>query len=167
MTGDKVLGIVFGGIAITFFCMAWVGPRYSSIHGDEARSPRLAPVGTAGHAPFLDTAVSEDSMRTIRMITAADDPPQLVGRRIDLDLKAPYLVDPRAFWVGSNDDRVLVVFARDVTTKPKTGQPIRISGKVREIPSIEEQISWGLDAHQRQEVEQEKVYILADAVTAR
>ena len=106
-------------------------------------------------------------MRTVRAITSAEDPLKLVGRRIEFYLNAPYPLDPRGFWVGNNENRLLVVYAPNVITSPQTGRAVRISGTVQAIPSVEEQTSWGLDASQRQDVEREKVYVLADTVRAR
>jgi len=167
MSGDRVLAVIFSLIAIAFLYLVWVGPRYNSMHGETAWSPAPSPVGTSGHQPFLDSAVSESSMRTVRAITSAEDPLKLVGRRIEFYLNAPYPLDPRGFWVGNNENRLLVVYAPNVITSPQTGRAVRISGTVQAIPSVEEQTSWGLDASQRQDVEREKVYVLADTVRAR
>jgi hypothetical protein len=162
---DRVLGIIFGGIAIAVFSMSWVYPRYESIHGDEVPSPRPAVVGTSGRALTLDTAVSDSSMRQIRRITDADDPLQLVGRRVELDLKAPDLFNPRGFWVGDNDHHVLVVLPRDTAIGAHIGQAIHLSGTVQAVPSADEQRDWGLDASLREELEGQKVYIRADKIT--
>src|SRR5262245_60896973 len=161
--GDRVLGIIFSAIGIAVLCFAWVIPRYESMRGRTPMDPRAFPTATSGRVPMIDTAVSDASMREIQAIASADDPLQLVGRRIELDLKGPYLVDRReSFWVGDNDHHVLVAFGRGSDTGFRTGQSIHLSGTIQPVPPVPEQRNWGLDAEQRDDLERGKVYILAD-----
>src|SRR5262249_13736622 len=129
--GDRVLGIIFSAIGIAVLFFAWVIPRYESMRGRTPMDPREFATATSGRVPMIDTAVSDTSMREIQRIASSDDPSQLVGHRIELDLRGPYLVDPReAFWVGDNDHQVLVVFGRGSDTAFRTGQSIHLSGTI-------------------------------------
>jgi hypothetical protein len=161
------------------------GVEVGSANQGSAHSDMNAPqeaqadaVGTAGH----DEAAGEDAavLREIETITGANDAMSLVGRRVDLHVDVQARANDHAFWVGSPDNRLLVVLGRDNRdgSQRQAGvpashgvQPVRdgqraaISGVVRPIPIAEQRYSWDLTEDDERELSERKVYIRADAVT--
>lgn len=137
-------------------------------------------VGTAG--THDDAVGAEDAavLREIETITGANDAMSLVGRRVDLHVDVQARANDHAFWIGSRDNRLLVVFARDNRTGAKrqagvpAGHGIRpmhdaqraaISGVVRAIPNKEQRFNWDLTERDEKELSERKVYIHADTVS--
>jgi hypothetical protein len=152
-----------------------------SAHSDMDASQRsqAAPVGTTGNH---DEAGAEDAavLREIETITGANDAMALVGRRVDLHVDVQARANDHAFWVGSPDNRLLVVLGRDNRngTKRQSGvpashgiEPVRdgqraaISGVVRSIPIKEQRYNWNLTADDERELSERKVYIHAERVS--
>jgi hypothetical protein len=137
-------------------------------------------VGTTGSHD--DASGGEDAavLREIETITGANDAMSLVGRRVDLHVDVQSRANDYAFWVGSPDNRLLVVLGRDNRngtkrqagvpanhgiTPVRDGQRAAISGVLRAIPIAEHRYSWDLTADDEKELSERKVYIRAEAVT--
>jgi hypothetical protein len=109
--------------------------------------PRTA-IGTAGH----ETAEPEDSPATLHdleTVTGAVDQHEWVGSRVDFHVKIAGVANDTSFWVGSKDNRMLVVNA-----SPNGVQPV--------IPDQMARIRGTIDM--RRELKDQKVYIRADSV---
>ena len=138
--------------------------------GTERRDPTAAP-GEDASAP--------DVVRNLDQILGGRDPKELVGRQVEFE--APVLDDgnPVTFWIGTGDDRLLVVMGRDsrdvqdrqTSTPPshgiapvQRGQQAIISGTIQEVPSAEERYNWRLTREQTRELERRGVYVRAHSV---
>lgn len=151
-------------------------------HASDARQPASDSSGAVGTSGTHDGAAEGDefgALRDIETITGANDGMALVGRRVDLHVDVQEMANDRAFWVGSADNRVLVVLGRDNRTQwhrqhsvPAShgiapvhhGQRATISGVVRPMPGSEEMYSWALTTSEYKELADRKVYIRADSV---
>jgi hypothetical protein len=153
-----------------------------SAHSDMNPPPskEAQAVGTTGSHD--DAAGEEDAavLREIETITGANDAMALVGRRVDLHVDVQARANDHAFWIGSPDNRLLVVVARDNRNGAKrqagvpashgiepvrNGQRAAISGVLRSIPIAEHRYGWDLTERDEQELHERKVYIHADTVT--
>ena len=115
-------------------------------------------VGTTGVRDIDNGVIHE-----LETITGINDGHQLIGRRVDLHVPVQQHLNDIAFWVGSRDNRVLVVGtpnAHDGSAGPLTA----ISGTVRALPQEEEMHRWGLSESARTELMQRRIYVRADAV---
>jgi hypothetical protein len=153
------------------------GSAHSDIGGRQGKEPQA--VGTSGNHD--DGAGVEDAavVREIETITGANDATSLVGRHVDLHVDVQEHANDHAFWVGSRDNRLLVVWGRDnrdgiqrQTGVPashnlewKPGQRAAISGVVRSIPIKEHRYSWDLTTEDERELADRKIYIHAQSVT--
>ena len=112
-------------------------------------------------------------------ITGSVDGSELVGRKIDLHVPVLQEGNPVTFWVGSPDNRLLVVLHRDSrdgsarqASQPpahgilpvQRGQQAAISGTIQMVPPAEDRYSWNLTDAQTREVESRRIYLRADSV---
>ena len=140
-----------------------------------AAEPR--PVASAGSPVEATPGVIQE----IETITGIVDGQELIGRRIDLHVKVQAVPNNVVFWIGENDNRVLVALGRDTRhgSERQRGLPPRhgilpvhpgqyaaISGTVQRLPRAEEMFNWQLTENELAEAKDRKVYILADNVTA-
>ncbi len=142
---------------------------YAMIREDVASDSGFDGVGTAGR----DTSVPEpeDSPATLHdleTVTGSLDPHELIGARVDFDLKVGDINDDASFWVGTKDSPMLVVLGRDKASangvQPlKRGEMARVTGTIEAIPPAGSRYSWGVNDSVRRELDQ-KVYIRADKV---
>jgi hypothetical protein len=191
--------LIVGGLALAAV-MVWLVPQnrndredwegggvkvgsanQGSAHSDMGapQTPEGNAVGTAGSH---DAALGVDDptvLREVETITGANDAMSLVGRRVDLHVDVQARANDHAFWVGSPDNRVLVVWGRDNRDGARRqagipashgiepvhdGQRAAISGVVRPIPIAEQRFSWDLTEQDRKELGDRKIYIRADTV---
>jgi hypothetical protein len=138
-----------------------------------SESGSLSAVGTSGITE-TDGAIHE-----LETITGMNDAQELVGRRVDLHVRIQRHLNDVAFWIGSADNRLLVVLARDTrdgATKQKGEPPAHgldaeyeqiatVSGAVHPLPGQEAMHSWGLTELDRDHLLERRIYIRADAVT--
>ncbi len=146
--------------------------------GDEALA---APVGTSGTHDSAAEAKGADVITEIETITGTNDAMALVGRRVDLHVDVQNRANDYAFWVGSPDNRLLVVIGRDTRGGPQRqrgeasqhriapvrgGQRAAISGVIRPAPKAEQRNSWNLTKEDDRELSDRKVYIDAETVSS-
>jgi hypothetical protein len=144
------------------------------------------PVGTSGRETAPDTGDNPGSaavvppapIQDLDTITGINDGRELVGQRVDLHVPVQEHINDVAFWVGSDDNRLLVVLARDdrddvqrqkglpssSKVQALNGAPAAISGTVQALPRAELMQSWGLTNADWAELMQRKIYIRADNV---
>ena len=157
--------------------------RGSGIHGSGAPGA----VGTSGGFQHETAEGSGPSMATpanviheIETITGVNDGHELVGRRVDLNVPVQQHINDTAFWIGSRDNRLLVVLARD-NRKGSTrqrgepastglgriepGDTATVSGTIETLPRPEAMFSWGLTNADVAELMERRIYLRADAVT--
>jgi hypothetical protein len=132
---------VAAGVAAIVVVLGWLGPYFGSRHltGPYSSGVPYAE-GTAGREqPEVTDAVAPlSTIQEIETITGAIDGHELIGRRVDLRLNATGVTSQGAFWVGPQDNRVLVAPARDgqAARRPvREGEAVTILGKVMEIPN--------------------------------
>jgi hypothetical protein len=88
----------------------------------------LAAVGTTGHEAAPEPEDSPATLHDLETLTGAIDQHELIGRRVDLHTTVRSVNDDTSFWIGSKDNRVLVVHRR---IEPcKAGQTARIIGSI-------------------------------------
>jgi hypothetical protein len=135
------------------------------------------PVGTSGG----DAVDSPAVIKELETITGAVDGHELVGRRVNLAVPVQETANDNAFWVGTGDNRLLVVVRRDrrdgvqrqegtVATHGITpvhaGETATVVGRIQKLPQPEEMYSWGLTATDKKQLADRPIYIRADTVTA-
>jgi hypothetical protein len=153
------------------------GSTASTPQHDMATTPD--PVGTSGtHAGAAEDHGGE-VITEIETITGATDAMELIGRRVDLHVDVQKRANDGAFWVGSPDNRLLVVLGRDTRDSAqrqrgvssghhavpvRDGQRATVSGVIRPVPVAEQRYSWNLTADDERELGDRKVYIRAETV---
>lgn len=162
----------------------WLVPR----NHDDPVTPRLqaaavtAVVATSGTHEGSAELEGGSVVTEIETITGANDGMTLVGRRVDLHVDVQQRANDRAFWVGSPDNRVLVVlgpddragterhrgeFAGHGISPVRGGQRAAISGVIRTIPASGQRPGWILADADEKDLSDRKIYIHADAVSSQ
>ena len=149
------------------------------MHGTAAPS---GAVGTSGAGPEAEDQPDAAVIRDIETITGITDRHPLIGRKVELHVPVAGQANDQAFWIGSNDNRVLVVPSRDHrdgrerqegllasndVAPLEAGETAAISGSIQKLPPPEERLSWGLTRRDQQEVAAVGVYLRADTVTVQ
>jgi hypothetical protein len=135
-------------------------------------------VGTSGVASDVrEAAVDSGIIREIERITGTDR--ELIGRRISIELPVLESANDNAFWIGSGDNRLLVVVRRDRRDDAqrqqgavapngiapgRNGQTATITGTFQPIPAPEEMTSWGLTTRDKVQLARRPIYIRVDTV---
>jgi hypothetical protein len=153
------------------------GSTASTPHHDA--KPSTGAVGTSGTHDGAAEINGGDVITEIETITGTNDGMRLVGRRVDLHVDVQGRANDHAFWVGSRDNRLLVVLRRDRRdgTQRQQGRPSNhgispvhrgqraaISGVIRATPAAEQRYSWSLTRNDEKELADRKIYIDADTV---
>ena len=150
--------------------------------GEEAVDTSDA-IGTSGAVSAADAggfeATAPSIIQDLATITGDLDGTGLIGRRVDLHVPVLQEHNALTFWVGSADNRLLVVLERDVRDSAEhqsgrgpahgilpvqRGQQATISGTIQAVPPREERASWGLTNAQQKELESRRIYLRADTV---
>jgi hypothetical protein len=147
--------------------------------GPAPEPPRA--VGTSGAHQGSAETEGGNVVTEIETIAGANDGMTLVGRRVDLHVDVQQRANDVAFWVGSPDNRVLVVIGRDNRTGLQRqkgdpsghgistvhdGQRAAISGVIRPVPAAEQRMSWNLTNADEKDLADRKIYIHADTVSS-
>jgi hypothetical protein len=180
-------------LVAAFALSLWLIPEESSDR--DVQEGGGVPVGTSGMPgsglnpapddarPAPDAAAHESAgvLTELETITGAIDGNELVGRRVDLHVDVQNRANDVAFWVGSRDNRILVVMARDNRSGRQRqlgvgaghnivpvhdGQRATISGVIRRLPDAQAMASWGLTVAEKSELTDRKIYIRADHVSS-
>lgn len=181
--------LVLAGILALVVALLWVGPYFRSrrgsgisVRGDSPHAQETSGVGTAGRdehsAPLTN---SDATIHDLETMMGVNDENELIGRRVDLHVRASDMNNYGAMWIGNGSNRALVVLARDTRTSGqrdrgvpsanniqsvKSGQIAHIVGTIERVPKDDEaRFSWGLADSQHQANIDLKVYIRADSVT--
>ena len=164
------LWVVAVGVAAMVVVLGWLGPSFGSRHLTGAASSGVPYAkGTAGRdEPDVDDAVvSPSTIQEIETITGAIDGHELIGRRVDLRLKATGVTSKGAFWVGPGDNRVLVAPGpgERIARRPvREGEAVTILGTILETPNASQRLSWGLTAPDLVQLTDQRIYIRADRI---
>ena len=139
-------------------------------------------VGTSGQAAASRDEHEGAVIRELETITGINDLHPLIGRKVALSVPVAARANDWAFWIGSPDNRVLVVPRRDrrdsalrqqgrVTTGGidliEGGTIAAISGSIQKLPRAEERKSWALTNQDQAEATSMDVYLSADTVTVQ
>ena len=154
-------------------------PMRESFYRDPA-----SPVGTSGvlaSTPAAEpSATGAEAIQDLRAILGTDDPRSLAGRPVEITVPVLREQNLTTFWIGSADDRLLVVLNRDTRdggerqaskapehgiVAAQQGQQAVVTGTVERVPRPEERASWDLTAAQTRELERRGVYIQADKIS--
>ena len=92
-------------------------------------------MGTAGRNGTDEQDESPATLHDLETVTGTVDPHELVGRRVDFHVTVADIEDDTSFWVGTKDNRMLVVLGRNAPSpndiKPATpGQMVHIIGTI-------------------------------------
>jgi hypothetical protein len=161
---------VASGVAAMIVILGWLGPYFGRGHlTGPASSGILYAEATAGREQpdVTDTVVPPSTIQEIETITGAVDGHELIGRRVELRLKATGVTSQGVFWVGPQDNHVLVAPARDKqpARRPvREGEAVTIVGTVLEMPNAEQRLSWGLTAPDLVQLTDQRIYIRADRI---
>lgn len=156
---------------------------------DVARKGAGSPKPDVGGAVGTTGADTEDGpaegtlgtlITELETITGTNDAAQLVGRQVDLHVDVQEVANDVAFWVGSPDNRLLVVLARDdrsghdqQTGNPsshglsfvRAGEQATVSGIIRRVPHAEATFSWNLTRRDVEQLARRGVYVHAERVS--
>lgn len=139
-------------------------------------------VGTSGSVIETSDKPHDSVIREIETITGLSDGHPLIGRKVELHVPIAGQANDQAFWIGSNDNRVLVVPHRDrrngserqagrladnAVAPLEAGETVLISGSIQKLPAAEERFNWDLTNHDEREVAASGVYLRADTVTVQ
>jgi hypothetical protein len=145
-------------------------------------APSEATVGTSGTTPGTEGGSDAAVIRDIETITGINDGHPLIGRKVELHVPVAGHANDQAFWIGSKDNRMLVVTRRDHRDGRmrqegrvagnniallETGKLASISGSIQKLPQAEERQSWDLTRQDQQEAVAIGVYLAADIVTVQ
>lgn len=135
-------------------------------------------VGTSGLANDVrEAAVDSGTIREIERITGTDR--ELIGRRISIEVPVLESANDNAFWIGSGNNRLLVVVRRDRRddaqrqagavapngiASGRYGQRAIITGTIQRIPAPEEMTSWSLTSRDKSDLAGRPIYLRADVV---
>jgi hypothetical protein len=171
------------GILVVVVAFLLAGPYFRSRHAVvDVEPPGNAPVSTSGQnedapEPYGTAATLHD----LETMTGAVDEHELIGRRVDFHVKVVDIGNDGAFWIGTGDNRELVVPGRDNRSDAQRdfgapspnnikrvvgGQVVHVMGTIEPVPHAEARYGWGLSAPQHHAIDNLKVYIRADSVTA-
>jgi hypothetical protein len=176
-----VWGIAIGTIALVVgLAVGW--PHLRSPDGTGVTAFAKETIGTTGITRQPSGGIPEDSPATLHdleTLTGATDPHELIGRHVDFYVSVADINNYTSFWVGSKDNRMLVVLGRDTRSSVQrardaasandiqpvaAGQTVHITGTIEGIPQAEARYSWGLSDSQRRALDDQKVYIRAQHV---
>jgi hypothetical protein len=162
--------VVAAAVAAMVVVLGWLGPYFGSRHvtGPARTAVPHAQATTVRARPVpTDADVSPATIREIETITGAVDGHELIGRRVDLNLKATGVTNKGVFWVGSRDNHVLVAPSRDTGTQRRPvreGERVSIAGTIQGVPKAKERLSWDLTAPDLLQLTDQKIYIRADRI---
>jgi hypothetical protein len=143
-------------------------------------APSEGAVGTSGTPSATEDSPRAAVIRDIEVITRVTDGHPLIGRTVELHVPVAGQANDQAFWIGSGDNRLLVVPHRDHRDGPERqegllasndiaplaiGETATISGSIQKLPQAEERLSWGLTKQDERAVAASGVYLRADTVT--
>jgi len=111
---------------------------------------RQSAVGTTGHA-VAGPGDSPATLHDLETATGAVDQNELIGRRVDFHVTVADFATDTSFWVGSKENRLLVVLGRHNGSDAliTAGQTARITGTIEALPKP---------------LNDQKVYIRADNI---
>jgi hypothetical protein len=147
----------FIGVLALVVTLMWVGPYTRSRHGAGVSPVSDPPVGTAGRASADEPDESAATLHDLETVTGTVDPHELIGRRVDFHVRVADINNDSSFWVGSKDNRMLVVLHEAASTNDITsaapGQMVRITGTIEATEKAEAALK------------DQNVYIRAEHVT--
>ena len=177
--------LVAVGLIVFFAAVGlWLVPQNRNDRGKRDGGdlgPTAGAVGTTGTHDGAAETHRGDVITEIETITGTNDGMSLVGRHVDLHVDVQDRANDHAFWVGSADNRLLVVLRRDNRhgAERQRGQPSNhgiapvrggqratVSGVVRAAPKDEHRDSWNLTRDDQNELADRKIYIDADTVSS-
>jgi len=155
------------GLALTFALVAGVA-AWSYQRPPQRIDGAVGTSGVASTTAATDV-VQPVLIQEVETITGTIDGHELVGRKVDLHAAAGARASDMAFWMGSRDNRILVVISprskhRRVSVRP--GQQAAVSGMVRRLPPAAEMMAWNLTAEDAAEAADRRIYISADSVAS-
>lgn len=162
--------VVAVGVVAMVVVLGWLGPYFGSRHltGPASSGVPYAEATAGRDEPDIaGAAVSPSTIQEIETITGAIDGHELIGRRVDLRLKATGVTSKGAFWVGTQDNRVLVAPApgERIASRPvREGEAVTILGTILEMPNASQRLSWGLAAPDLIQLTDQRIYIRADRI---
>jgi hypothetical protein len=129
-------------------------------------SPMMSPAMT----PTATPVVMAGPITDLGMIHRETDQTMLADRTVQLtNVPVLRVINDQFFWVGSDmNQRVLVMSSTPMTgaNRPKQGQNVNLSGMLQRLPAGDEmRNNWKLPASAMSDVNQARVYLMAQQVT--
>lgn len=179
--GIAVIVLAIGAVALTALGsrMSIPGTRSSQT----LESVAEAAVGTTGVHPTANAVRFRPGLPTIHeleTITGVNDGHLLVGRRADLHVPVQQSINDSVFWVGSKDNRLLVVVRPRRNPRPQrdgtatsnghggtvqAGERATVVGSIQRIPDDEAMSSWGLTDADLAESMERRIYLRAESIS--
>lgn len=133
-----------------------------------ANRNRARDVAGAGRGPGAEAPFAGEVIRDPQLLLSPANPLALAGRTAELDnARVLTVAGNRAFWVGADRDRqLLVVLDPPFTTQGiMTGQNVSVGGTVERLPGFEQaQREWGADPALRTDYERQQIYLKANSL---
>lgn len=141
-------------------------------------------IGTTG--PRGDVAGTENSgpaatplTDPLEAIAGTAKVQDLIGRRVELQIRIGQHINDVAFWTRFGDERLLVVLGRDTRDArlrqageladnglaPDSDGVVTLSGRIEKVPHAEAMHSWGLTNPDREELLERPVYLRIDRIS--
>jgi hypothetical protein len=159
--------VVAAGVVAMVVLLGWLGTYGRHLTGPASGGIPYAEGTAGGDEPDVREAVPPSTIQEIETITGAVDGHELIGRRVELRLKATGVTSQGAFWVGPQDNHVLVAPARgeQVVRRPvREGEAVTILGSILEMPNSKQRLSWGLAAPDLVQLTDQRIYIRANRI---
>jgi hypothetical protein len=140
--------------------------------GGALESAPDAAVGTAGvHARMAAVGFRPGlpTIHELETVTGVNDGHLLVSRRVDLHVPVQRSINDSAFWVGSKDNRLLVVVrprANQRNGAVQAGQQTTVVGTIQRVPDDEAIAAWGVTPADHAELMERRIYLRAESITA-
>ena len=150
----------------------WMVSALTGDDDDRADTGAALEPPAAAAPPTADAAATGEQITDLATITGAADARGLAGRQVRLSgARVDRMMGDATFWIGSGQDRVLVILDQVIPSEPPTvegrvnvnaGQTVDIQGRIR--TSDDAPAGGVLNADEQRQLDEQQVYIWADAV---
>ena len=159
-------------LALIWWLVTALSDRHDDrIAGAEGLEEPVAASSAAG-ARSVEGATAGEPITELAAITGAADAGALAGRPVRLSgARVDRMIGDATFWIGSGQDRVLVILDQVIPSEPRTvegrvnvnsGQSVDIQGRLRAAADAPPE--GVLSAEDQRQLADRQVYVWADAV---
>jgi sporulation protein YlmC with PRC-barrel domain len=131
----------------------------------QSKSPQeMEAAGATGSQSQQAKGKTSGSVTDLQQLSASADPSTLEGKQVDISsAKADETIGQNLICVSSETGQKVLVKSRQSVQNIQPGQKVKVTGRVRKMPSDPAQL--GLDQQAAQKFQDQKVYIEATQIT--